>query len=95
MFHVIDKTTGKLAIAQGFWAIGENGRLYDVIDGWGCEGGGGSSIAPGNLVAVFGDPEPEASPEPEKFNCDICDRVFTTKQGRDNHRSMKHFGVAP
>ena len=54
MFYVIDKRSGEVIQARGFWAIGESGGLYDIEDGWGCEGGGGSSAAPHYALPVFG-----------------------------------------
>lgn len=94
MFYVIDRITGEQMQAEGFWAIGEYGQLYDVIDGWGCEGGGGSWPAPAQAMAVFGeapvDPvrEPEPAKKPQKIythRCS-CGGRFTTQSASAGHR---------
>ena len=90
MFYVIDRNTGFSVSANGFWAVSNDGELFDVIDGWGCEGGGGSNRAPENFIAVFGIEPEQKSAEPEEFRCDVCSKLFTTMQGRDQHRSIKH-----
>lgn len=96
MFYVIDKNTGEPAEANGFWAVSESGQLYDVIDGWGCEGGGGSSAAPRNFIAIFGVVpviEPRQEPEKSKIPCDVCGRKFKTDDAMSQHRNMKHFDI--
>jgi hypothetical protein len=94
MFYVIDKNTGERVEANGFWAVGESGQLYDVIDGWGCEGGGGSSNAPSNFIVVFGAPAAiHAEPDQEKVACGVCGKLFKNDEAMQQHRSMKHFAI--
>lgn len=94
-FHVINKQTGEVMEAHGFWALSESGALYDILDGWGCEGGGGSSSAPGQAIVVMG-PAPltveiKAQPVQAKpFKCDICGKNFTTESGLFQHIADKH-----
>lgn len=95
MFYVIDKTTGEPVCANGFWAVDEDGKLFDIMDGWGCEGGGGSSAAPDNFIAVFGRQPVKAIPIAEQlrpFKCDVCDKRFGSNEAFRNHRVAKeHF----
>ena len=93
MFYVIDRRTGEEIHAKGFWAISEGGNLYDIIDGWGCEGGGGSSCAPDHAVAVFGvapselPVEQKPEPKPQKiyrYRCS-CGARFVEYSGSLNH----------
>lgn len=91
MFYVINRATGEVMRAEGFWAIAENGQLVDVVDGWGCEGGGGSSSAPFDAVAVFGvepaieEPKPEPKPPKVYAHKCSCGARFTTYLGFSSH----------
>lgn len=92
LFHVRDRITGEVLTAKGFWAITESGAIVDVIDGWGCEGGGGSDGAPSNAIAVFGPepvPEPVAKTKARPYNCPGCNKTFATYEGRATHMASK------
>ena len=91
MFYVIDKNTGHQVFANGFWAIRDDGKLIDVVDGWGLEGGGGSNDAPENFAAVLGYAPLADDPEPEKFECFECEKKFNTESGRMDHMQIKHW----
>lgn len=93
MFYVIDKDTGEEVFANGNWALRQDGQLIDVVDGWGCEGGGGSNDAPERFAVVLGQSPLIDEPEPEfvKFECFECEKKFNTEQGRTDHMAMKHW----
>jgi len=96
IFHVIDKETGELIEARGFWAVTEGGGLIDVEDGWGCEGGGGSSVGPRNALVVLG-PAPVVAVElprvpqawEKAFKCEVCGKKFGSSLGLLTHRQAK------
>lgn len=94
MFYVIDARTGEEVSAEGFFALGENGVLYDVQDGWNCEGGGGSETVPDYYRVVWGSPyTPPAPPKPPKpaykepktTHACTCGKRFTTFMGAMAH----------
>lgn len=96
IFHVVHRETGDLVSAEGFWAVDEDGMLVDVIDGWGCEGGGGYANAPVFAIAVIG-PAPVVDLKvlpvlklSKPFKCDSCDKNFTTSEGMAEHIKAKH-----
>lgn len=92
MFWVLDKDTGLQAYAEGFFAVTENGRLIDVCDGWGCEGGGGSSSTPDNFIVVLGSPPKEAVQERTNHKeCIFCDKKFKTAEALHDHCVAKHY----
>lgn len=96
VFHVVHKETGEPLIAQGFWAVDEDGMIVDVIDGWGCEGGGGYNNAPDYAMAVIGSaPAVELKVAPviklgKPFKCESCGKNFTTADGMAEHIKAKH-----
>lgn len=94
IFHVINRETGEVVQARGFFAIGEDGVLYDVQDGWGCEGGGGSDTVDSRYVVVLGPaPKPvavETKPVAAKsFECEVCAKKFGSALGLEMHKQNK------
>lgn len=90
IFYVIDKY-GNVDSSRE-WVITEDGQIRALVEGWGCEGGGGSEPAPDGHRAVFGIPprQKEEIPAPivEKVQCS-CGKKFTTSGGLGMHRASK------
>lgn len=95
-WYVID---GKGEVVRDDWMIDQCGRLYSITDGWGCEGGGGSSPAdPSYRIVLGGEPSNLPFVDPRKiaeknnpyekaWKCS-CGKKFKTYQGMVNHASQ-------
>jgi hypothetical protein len=95
LFHVVNKESGVLIQPKGEWAITADGSVIDVIDGWGCEGGGGSNDCSHFAHAVFG-PAPigiktaNKPPVPKTHCCTLCNKRFVTVDALNMHIVARH-----
>lgn len=92
IFHVLDKE-GNVDGSRD-WVITQDGELRALVEGWGCEGGGGSEPAPNGHIAVFGLPpddeqtEIQASIFEKNVKCS-CGKKFMTDSALEMHRAAK------